>query len=112
LAITPILSRSAEYGNGTVMRISVDTYIGHNGVEMPRRFRLDGREIDVCDNIDQWFGSEYCYFKVRGADGHLYILRLDEARNEWELTMFQRARSQAVPATPGANKGPIESARI
>jgi hypothetical protein len=94
------------------MRISVDTYIGHNGLEMPRRFRLDERDIDVYENIDQWFGSGYCYFKVRDADGNLYILRLDEARNEWELTMFQRAQSQAAPANPGASKSPIEGARM
>lgn len=89
------------------MRISVDTYVGLNGVEMPRRFRLDTREIDVVDNIDQWLGSDYCYFKLRGADGNLYILRHDEAHDEWDLTMFQREQSQTVMAHSRAGKNPL-----
>ena len=65
---------------------------------MPRRFRLDGREIEAIDNLDQWHGRDYRYFKVRGDDGNLYILRLDESRGEWELIMFQSAQSQAALA--------------
>jgi hypothetical protein len=75
------------------MRVWVETYAGYNGVEMPRRFRLDGRVIEVVDNLDQWAGPNYRYFKVRDGDGNLYILRLDELRAEWELTMFQSAKS-------------------
>lgn len=65
---------------------------------MPRRFRLDGREIEVVDNLDQWPGPDYRYFKVRGEDGNLYVLRLDESRGKWEMIMFQSATSEAVPA--------------
>jgi len=32
---------------------------------------------------------DYWYFKIKGNDGNLYILRFDEGRVEWELTMFQ-----------------------
>ena len=35
------------------------------------------------------------YIKVRGYDG-LYILRFDETRAEWHLTMFQRARAEGI----------------
>jgi hypothetical protein len=80
------------------MQVRVETYTGHGGVEMPRRFRLDGREIEAIDNLDQWHGRDYRYFKVRGDDGNLYILRLDELRAEWELIMFQSAQSQAALA--------------
>ena len=80
------------------MQVQVETYTGHGGVEMPRRFRLDGREIEVSDNLDQWPGPDYRYFKVRGGDGNLYILRLDESRGEWELIMFQSAQSEAALA--------------
>ena len=51
---------------------------------MPKRFRLRGCTIEVVDNIDQWHGPNYRYFKFKGDDGNLYILRLDEARAEWE----------------------------
>lgn len=80
------------------MQVQVETHTGHGGVEMPRRFRLDGREIEVSDNLDQWLGPDYRYFKVRGDDGNLYLLRLDEFSAEWELIMFQRTQSEAAPA--------------
>jgi hypothetical protein len=35
-------------------------------------------------------GRDYYYFKVKGDDGNLYVLRRDEAGDGWELTMFQR----------------------
>jgi hypothetical protein len=80
------------------MQVWVETHTGHGGVEMPRRFRLDGREIEVIDNLDQWHGAYDRYFKVRGNDGNLYILRLDEVGSVWELIMFQSAQSEATPA--------------
>jgi hypothetical protein len=80
------------------MLVQVETYTGHGGVEMPRRFRLDGREIEVSDNLDQWPGPDYRYFKLRGGDGNLYVLRLDESRGEWELILFQSAQSEAALA--------------
>ena len=78
------------------MQVQVETYAGYGGSEMPRRFRLDGREIEAIDNLDQWHGRDYRYFKIRGNDGNLYILRLDELRAEWELIMFQSAQSEAA----------------
>ena len=37
----------------------------------------------------------YRYIKVRADDG-LYILRFDETRAEWRLTMFKRARAEGI----------------
>ncbi len=88
------------------MRVAVESYAGHTGIETVRRFRLDGRDIDVAENIDCWHGRGYQYHKVRGHDGNLYILRLDEERSEWELTMFQ---SQA--ADHGSMELPAEKRR-
>jgi len=47
------------------MRIEVESYAGHGGIEMPRLFRLDGREVEVIENVDQWYGPDYRYFKVK-----------------------------------------------
>lgn len=77
------------------MQVRVETHTGHGGVECPRRFHLDGRKVEVSDNLDQWHGPDYRYFKVRGEDGNLYILRLDEMRAEWELIMFQSPQPEA-----------------
>jgi hypothetical protein len=73
------------------MQIAVEMKSGYRGLEVPQRFRLDGREIEVSDNLDQWHGADYRYFKLKGDHGNLYILRLDETRLEWELIMFQSA---------------------
>jgi hypothetical protein len=72
------------------MEVWVETYADDRGVEKLQRFCLDGRKIEVAENIDQWHGADYRYFKVRGSDGDVYILRLDEVRAAWELTMYQR----------------------
>ena len=80
------------------MQVRVETYVDEGGVEKLGRFWFDGREIEVADNIDQWHGADYRYFKVRGSDGNVYILRLNEVRAEWELTMYQRTQSQGAPA--------------
>lgn len=82
------------------MQVRVETYEGHGGVEMLRRFHLDGREIKVSDNLDQWHGADYRYFKVKDEDGNVYVLRLDESEADWDLIMFQSEESQAFAAHP------------
>lgn len=78
------------------MQVQVETYV-EGGTEQIRRFRLDSRVIEVADNIDQWHGAGYRYVKVRGHDGGVYILRHNEIRAEWELTMYQAPPSQSAP---------------
>ena len=76
------------------MQVQVETHSGYGGVEVPRRFRLDGREIEAIETLDEWSGRNDRYFKVRGGDRSLYILRFDELRAEWELIMFQSPEAQ------------------
>jgi len=80
------------------MRIEVESEAGHSGIETPKRIRLDGRVVEIVETIDRWPGRDYYYFKVKGDDGNLYILRLDEARRDWELTMFQSPPAQSHSA--------------
>ena len=49
------------------MQVRVETYVNRDGVEKVRRIRFDGRQIEIAENIDQWHGADYRYFKVRGA---------------------------------------------
>ncbi|MFQ5617447.1 MAG: hypothetical protein ACE5FR_00610 [Rhodospirillales bacterium] len=39
------------------------------------------------DVIDRWLTPDHRYFKVRGDDGAVYILRHDVKAGRWELTM-------------------------
>jgi hypothetical protein len=71
---------------------------------MPRRFFFDGRGVEVAENIDQWRGPNYRYFKVKGDDGNQYILHLDENRAEWDLTLFQSARAKGPSLQPKAGQ--------
>ena len=78
------------------MEIRVDTYAGHRGMAMPQRFRLGRARIGIIETVDQWFGPDYRYIKVKGDDGGLYILRVHDAHLTWQLTMFASVRAQAV----------------
>ena len=80
------------------MHIDVETYPGHRGMLMPQGFELGDRWVEVVDTIDQWFGPDYRYIKVRGDDGGLYILRIQEAHATWQLTMFASVRAQTMVA--------------
>ena len=87
------MPRPKEVAGGADVQVWVETYAGHGGVEMPQRFRLGGREIEVIENLDQWYGVQCHYFKVRGDDESVYILRFDAIRVVWELIMFQRPQN-------------------
>ncbi len=87
------------------MRVCVETS-REGGTEVPFRLHLDVRSLDIADVIDRWYGEDYCYFKVQTADGDTYILRFDEERGEWALTMFRTAQPHAVPREFQSNKRP------
>ena len=70
--------------------IRVECYAGHRGEETPRRFFLGTRAVEVVDVMDRWLAPAYRYFKVRGDDDAVYILRHDVTMDRWELTMFDR----------------------
>jgi hypothetical protein len=80
------------------MQIKVETYVDESGAEKLRRFRFDDRVIEVADNIDQWHGANYRYVKVKSSDGNVYILRFNEAKGEWDLTMYQRSQAREAAA--------------
>jgi hypothetical protein len=40
------------------MRVKVDSNEAH-GLSMPRRYRMDGRVVEVVKVLDQWFGADY-----------------------------------------------------
>ena len=68
--------------------IRVECYAGHRGEESPRRFFLGERAIEVMEIVDRWIDPAHRYFKVRGDDGGVYILRHDVPKSEWEMILF------------------------
>ena len=80
------------------MRIRVDQHTDARGALVPRCLNFGGRQIEIRETIDQWYGPDYRYLKVRGDDEGLYILRLDEPNGGWTLIMYERGQKQTVEA--------------
>jgi hypothetical protein len=76
------------------MTLRVECYSGHKGDERPVRFQLDGHDYFVEELLDQWYGPDDMYFKVRADDGNLYILRHHGpgSQTEWTLEAFRQDR--------------------
>ena len=70
------------------LTLQVECYAGYRGEETPRRFTIGTRGIEVLEVIDQWLAPDHRYFKVRGDDDGIYILRHDVASGRWELTLY------------------------
>ena len=66
----------------------VESYCGYRAEESPRRFFIGKRAVDVTEIIDRWLDPRNRYFKVRGDDGGIYILRHDVSSDRWEMILF------------------------
>jgi len=71
------------------------------GIALPRAFVMKGRRVSVVEIIDQWFGSDYRYCKLKGDDGAIYILRVIEHSSDWQLTLFSSQFIQSIAASSG-----------
>lgn len=72
--------------------IQVECYAGVKADETPRRFIYHAQPIEVAEVLDRWYQIESQpewprsdYFKVRGADGHDYLLKHDLESDQWFL---------------------------
>ncbi|HEX6879521.1 MAG TPA: hypothetical protein VF135_04080 [Terriglobales bacterium] len=74
------------------MRLEVECYAGHKADERPVRFRLDEHVYVVEEVVDQWYGPDDIFFKLRADDGNLYILRREASapNGEWDLVSFRQ----------------------
>ena len=75
-------------GEDNRLGIKVECYAGHRGDESPVRFYIGKRCIEITEVLDRWLDPAYRYFKVRGDDKGIYILRHTTEENLWEMTMF------------------------
>ena len=80
--------------NSNDMNVQVECYSGRKAEERPLRFRVDGHEYVVEEVLDQWYGPEDVFFKVRADDGNVYVLRhrTSVADGEWDLVSFRKPR--------------------
>ena len=80
------------------MRLDVQCYAGRKADERPVRFRMGDRDYMVEEIVDQWYGPEDQFYKVRADDGNLYILRQNIADGEWSLESFRMLRTAGAGA--------------
>jgi hypothetical protein len=73
----------------------VETYAGYRADESPRAFVLGTRRVVVEQEFDRWLDPQHRYFKVRGDDGGVYILRQDVPSDAWELILFNAGGGRA-----------------
>ncbi len=81
---------------GEAQSLRVECHAGYRADERPRRFFVGDRRVEVAEVLDSWIGPDHRYFKVRGDDGDVYILRHDTSVDRWELTMFARGHDTAA----------------
>ena len=74
--------------------IRVECSAGHRAESEPRRLSIGGREVAVTVVIDRWLDPHHRYFKLRGDDGGIYLIRQDTLAGLWELTLFDSGRRQ------------------
>ena len=72
-----------------LLSVGAECYAGHRGEQTPRTLILGDRRIAVAEVVDAWLAPDYRYFKLRGADGNMYLVRHDERSDAWALTMFR-----------------------
>lgn len=70
------------------MPIEVECTAGYRGEETPRVIRFGERRMTAVEVIDRWLAPDHRYFKIRGDDGGLYIIRHDVVTHVWELTFY------------------------
>jgi len=72
------------------MAIRVECCAGYRGEQEPTAFWLGERRLAVRAIVDRWFGPATRWFRVDADDGHLYVLRHDEAADAWDVAAFTR----------------------
>jgi hypothetical protein len=77
------------------LALRVRCYSGRRADERPTGFTLGSHDYLVEEVVDQWYGPDRTYFKVRADDGNLYIL--SHRGEDWRLDSFRRVQSSSPP---------------
>jgi len=84
------------------MNIRVECYCGHRGDETPQAVWIGERRIAVAELLDRWLAPDHRYFKFRGDDQGIYIIRNDVVSLTWQITFYQDPKME-----PGPVRGPV-----
>jgi len=80
--------------DGNYKEIQVECYSGFKANERPVAFTYQGERRIIEEIVDRWYDggldsgrSVIDYFKVRTADGMVYLLRYQSELDEWSLSI-------------------------
>ena len=76
------------------MNLRVECHAGAKADEYPVRFHI-GEQVRIVEEVvDQWYGPNDSFFKVRADDGNLYVLRRNGSAPEgiWTLESFRELK--------------------
>ena len=68
--------------------VKVECYAGYRAEETPLRFYPGERCIEVTEVLDRWLDPAHRYFKLRGDDNGIYILRHSSDEDCWQMILF------------------------
>jgi hypothetical protein len=72
------------------MIVQVQSYAGHKADERPVRFRIGDRDYMVEEIIEQWYGPDDAFYKVRADDGKAYLLGRHISTGTWNVESVQK----------------------
>jgi hypothetical protein len=65
--------------------VEVQCYAGRKADERPVRFRVGDRDYIVDEIIEQWYGPDDSFYKVRADDGNVFLLRCSTSTGTWSI---------------------------
>ncbi|MBZ5727629.1 MAG: hypothetical protein LAP87_21855 [Acidobacteriia bacterium] len=77
------------------MTVRVECYSGFKADERPLRLQLGERWLAVEEVLDRWYDPRATFYRVRAADGYIYILRHSEPDDVWTLESLRRPSESA-----------------
>ena len=76
--------------NDNGQHIQVECYSGYKANERPVAFIFHGRRMEISDILDRWYeggidpqAPVIDYFKIKTADGNVFILRYEKEADAW-----------------------------
>ena len=85
-------------------KIPVECYSGYRANERPTAFSFRGRRWEVAEIVDRWYEGglqpgrpQVNHFKVRTAEGTLFLLRYLSLLDAWSI-WFEESETQAEDA--------------
>jgi hypothetical protein len=85
------------------MKLEVECYSGRKADERPIRFRLNERQYLVEEVLDQWYGPQDVFFKLRADDGNLYTCGSEP---RFPIRLGNWCRSAGSWRSANENRGP------